>query len=107
MGLGRTLPWRHRYGIRYVHIPIGYDGVPEAQGLRLARAVHDLPGLVYIHCHHGQHRGPAAAEVVHRCLDESCKVETALAELRRAGTDPRYTGLFASPEKFHALAPRS
>src|SRR5262245_19658660 len=27
------------YGLRYVHLPIGYDGVPEGQALRLARAV--------------------------------------------------------------------
>ena len=27
------------HGLRYVHLPIGYDGVPYDQGLRLARAV--------------------------------------------------------------------
>jgi protein tyrosine phosphatase (PTP) superfamily phosphohydrolase (DUF442 family) len=46
-------------GLRYVHLPIGYGGVSEEQGLRLARAVHDLPGPIYLHCHHGKHRGPA------------------------------------------------
>jgi protein tyrosine phosphatase (PTP) superfamily phosphohydrolase (DUF442 family) len=86
-----------KYGLRYVHLPIGYDGVPQRQALRLARAVRDLPGPIYIHCHHGKHRGPAAAAVVHLCLDEKCGVETALAEMRRAGTDPRYTGLYAAP----------
>jgi protein tyrosine phosphatase (PTP) superfamily phosphohydrolase (DUF442 family) len=90
-----------KYGLRYVHLPIGYDGVSERQALRLARAVRDLPGRVYIHCHHGQHRGPAAAAVVHLCLDEKCGVETALAEMRRAGTDPRYTGLYAAPRMIH------
>src|SRR5207253_1228560 len=54
-------------------------------------------GPVYLHCHHGKHRGPAVAAVAHRCLDESCSAEQALAEMRRAGTDPRYTGLFAAP----------
>jgi protein tyrosine phosphatase (PTP) superfamily phosphohydrolase (DUF442 family) len=90
----------HKYGLRYVHLPIGYDGVPRRQGLRLARAARDLPGPVYIHCHHGKHRGPAAAAVVRLCLDQRCQVETALAEMRRAGTDPRYTGLFAAPGQF-------
>src|SRR2546423_1384396 len=28
----------HKYGLRYVHLPIGYDGVPEGQALRIARA---------------------------------------------------------------------
>ncbi len=89
----------HRFGMRYVHLPIGYDGVPEGQGRRIAKAVCDLPGAVYVHCHHGQHRGPAAAAVAHLCLDETCTVEAALAELRRAGTDPHYAGLYAAPRE--------
>src|SRR5205814_1359060 len=35
-----------RFGLRYVHLPIGYDGVPEARAYQLARAVRDLPGPV-------------------------------------------------------------
>jgi protein tyrosine phosphatase (PTP) superfamily phosphohydrolase (DUF442 family) len=89
-----------RHGLRYVHLPIGYDGVPHEQGLRLARAVRDLPGPVYIHCHHGKHRGPAAATAICRCLDEGCGVEQARQFLQRAGTDPRYVGLQATPELF-------
>jgi hypothetical protein len=27
-----------KFGMRYVHLPIGYDGVPAEQGLRLAKA---------------------------------------------------------------------
>jgi hypothetical protein len=83
--------------MRYVHLPVGYDGVPEYQGRRIAKAVRDLPGAVYVHCHHGKHRGPAAAAVARLCLDERCGVETALGEMRRAGTDPHYTGLYAAP----------
>lgn len=93
-----------KYGMRYVHLPIGYDGVPEEQARRLARAVRDLPGAVYLHCHHGKHRGPAAAAAVHVCLDEKCTAEVALAEMRRAGTDPRYLGLYAAPRQFRALS---
>jgi protein tyrosine phosphatase (PTP) superfamily phosphohydrolase (DUF442 family) len=87
----------HQYGMRYVHLPIGYDGVPESQALRITKAVRDLPGPVYIHCHHGKHRGPAAAAVAHLWLDPKCSVETAVAEMHQAGTDPRYTGLYAAP----------
>jgi len=86
-----------KYGLRYVHLPFGYDGIPREQALRIARAVRDLPGRVYLHCHHGIHRGPAAAAVVHLCLDKKCGIETAVAEMRRAGTDPRYKGLYAAP----------
>jgi protein tyrosine phosphatase (PTP) superfamily phosphohydrolase (DUF442 family) len=94
-----------RHGIRYVHVPIGYNGVTQPQAWRLAKAVRDLPGPVYIHCHHGKHRGPAAAAVVHLCLDDRCPVETAVNEMRRAGTDPRYTGLYAAPGQVHRPTP--
>jgi hypothetical protein len=89
----------HKHGLRYVHLPIGYDGVPEDRGLRIAKAVRDLPGAVYIHCHHGKHRGPAAAAVAHLCVDNRCSVEAALEGMRRAGTDPHYTGLYAAPRE--------
>jgi hypothetical protein len=83
--------------MRYVHLPIGYDGVPRAQALRIARAVRDLPGPVYLHCHHGKHRGPAAAAMARFCLDSTCDVGAAVALMRQAGTDPRYVGLYESP----------
>jgi protein tyrosine phosphatase (PTP) superfamily phosphohydrolase (DUF442 family) len=89
-----------RHGLRYVHIPIGYNGVLRPQALQLAKAVRDLPGPVYVHCHHGKHRGPAAAAVTLLCADFNCTVEEALAVLRAAGTDPRYTGLFESVKRF-------
>jgi protein tyrosine phosphatase (PTP) superfamily phosphohydrolase (DUF442 family) len=86
-----------QHGLRYVHLPIGYDGITREQALRLARAVRDLPGPIYLHCHHGKHRGPAAAAVAHLFLDERCGAEDAVAVMRRAGTDPRYKGLYAAP----------
>ena len=95
-----------KYGLRYVHIPFGYDGIPTQQVLRLAKAVRDLPGAVYVHCHHGKHRGPAAAAAIHLCLDEKCSIERALAEMRRAGTDLRYTGLYAVPKTLVRPSPK-
>src|SRR5262245_50112426 len=52
-----------RFGLRYIHLPHGYDGVPPERMKELAKAVRDLPGPIYIHCHHGKHRSPAAAAV--------------------------------------------
>lgn len=88
-----------KFGMRYVHLPIGYDGVPADQGLKLAKAVRDLPGLIYMHCHHGKHRSPAAAAVVKRCLDDQCTVQKAVEVMKLAGTDPKYLGLYASPKE--------
>jgi protein tyrosine phosphatase (PTP) superfamily phosphohydrolase (DUF442 family) len=89
-----------RHELRYVHLPIGYDGIPREQALRIAKAVRDLPGPIYVHCHHGKHRGPAAAAVARLCLDDRCGVDAVLEDMRRAGTDPHYTGLYAAPRDF-------
>lgn len=82
-----------KYGLRYVHIPIGYDGIPEAAGQSLARMVKDLEGAFYIHCHHGTHRGPAAAAAA--CIADGERTpQAALEILQAAGTSPNYKGLW-------------
>ncbi len=87
------------FGLRYVHLPIGYDGVPESRAVEIAKAIRDLPGPVYIHCHHGKHRGPAAAAAALRCLDPKVSAESLAKFLKDAGTDPRYAGLYAAVER--------
>jgi len=82
-------------GLRYVHLPIGYDGVPKERALELAKAIEELDGPVYVHCHHGQHRGPAAAVVacvVAGKMDNARAIET----MKTMGTGPQYIGLWAS-----------
>ncbi len=81
-------------GMRYVHLPIGYDGMSDERALELARAARDLPGPVYIHCHHGKHRSPAAAGVIAVSLGRLSRDE-AHARLLQAGTAANYTGLYA------------
>jgi protein tyrosine phosphatase (PTP) superfamily phosphohydrolase (DUF442 family) len=88
-----------RFGLRYVHVPVGYDGIPRDQAIRIVAAIRDLPGPVFVHCHHGKHRGPAAAAVC-ALATESWDKAQARAWLERAGTDPRYKGLFATVEGF-------
>lgn len=83
------------HGLRYVHLPHGYDGVPAERALELAKAVRDLPGPVYIHCHHGTHRSPAAGAVA--CVATGLlTTDEALAVLETAGTSPNYRGLYNS-----------
>lgn len=81
-------------GMRYVHIPITYAEVTEEQALELARAVRDLPGPIYIHCHHGKHRSPAAAAVIAVGLGVVTP-EEGVAFMKRAGTGANYAGLYA------------
>ncbi|MBI1189778.1 MAG: hypothetical protein GC200_03740 [Tepidisphaera sp.] len=83
-----------RHGLRYVHLPIGYDGMDEKRTLEIARAVRDLPGPIYIHCHHGKHRSAAAAGATAVTLGD-LSPQAALAKMHISGTAPAYTGLFA------------
>jgi protein tyrosine phosphatase (PTP) superfamily phosphohydrolase (DUF442 family) len=86
-----------KYGMRYVHLPHGYDGIPEGRAQELAKAVHDLPGPIYIHCHHGKHRSPAAATVA--CVATGLlEPADALGVLKTAGTSENYRGLYQSAE---------
>ncbi len=86
-------------GLRYVHIPIGYDGIPQSAKLSLLRVLRDTEGGIYIHCHHGKHRGPAAAAMACR-LEGSVDRDEALQILKQAGTSPDYAGLWRDVREF-------
>ena len=88
-----------RFGLRTVHLPIGYDGITAERGLQIAKAAGVLPGPIFVHCHHGKHRGPAAAALCCRAV-AGWDDQRALAWLKRAGTSPKYTGLFRSVREF-------
>ncbi len=84
-----------RYGLRYVHLPHGYDGISDMRGRELAKAVQELPKPIYIHCHHGKHRSPAAATVA--CVINGLLApEAATAALKAAGTSENYQGLYTA-----------
>lgn len=84
-----------KYGMRYVHLPHGYDGISDARARELAKAVRDLPGPIYLHCHHGKHRSPTAAAVA--CVGAGLIAPNAAAGiLEAAGTNPNYRGLYQS-----------
>lgn len=92
-----------KYGLRYVHIPIGYDGVGLNACGSLTRLMREAEGPFYIHCHHGKHRGPAAAAVAGITAGELTRSE-ALDYLKRAGTSQDYAGLWRDVEAFRPPA---
>ncbi|QDU95735.1 protein-tyrosine phosphatase family protein [Lignipirellula cremea] len=95
----------HKYGLRYVHIPIGYDGVaPQAQ-LALARLALEKEPM-YVHCHHGEHRGPAAAAIV--CMaGQQATHQEAVGMLQRAGTSRKYSGLWRDIRQYERPGPNA
>lgn len=88
-----------RHGLRYVHVPIGYEGVPQAASEEIAALALAQEGGVFIHCHHGRHRGPTAAAIV-ALASGAWDGPTAHAWQRTAGTSPEYAGLYRSVRDF-------
>jgi len=80
-------------GMRYVHLPIGYNGMDEKRTVEIARAAHDLAGPIYIHCHHGKHRSAGATGAAAVTLGYLSN-DQALARMKVSGTSPSYPGLF-------------
>jgi protein tyrosine phosphatase (PTP) superfamily phosphohydrolase (DUF442 family) len=83
------------FGMKYIHIPIGYDGIKEAEAIKILKAAETAPGPIYVHCHHGKHRGPAAVAII--CKGEAAwHKQDALNWLKQAGTSTEFPGLFES-----------
>lgn len=95
-----------RHGLRYVHLPLGYQGFSEEACLRLARAITSLPGPVFVHCHHGKHRGPTAAAVM-AIARRGWTPEQAERWLQTAGTSTNYAGLYATVRRWRPPAPEA
>ncbi len=82
-----------RHGLRYVHLPISYNGMTEERKLEIARAVRDLPGPIYVHCHHGKHRSAGAAGAAAVTLGRLTS-EEAVSRMKVSGAAPDYVGLY-------------
>ncbi len=88
-----------KHGLRYIHLPFGYDGVPTNRVVELAKAAQTAEGPIYVHCHHGLHRGPAAVAVICEAT-AGWTTNQAIAWLQQAGTSADYAGLYRSAMDF-------
>jgi hypothetical protein len=92
-----------KYGMRYVHLPITYSGVKDSEGRSIAKAISELPGPIYLHCHHGKHRS-AAAVAVACVMNGSLKPAQADSVLQTFGTGENYKGLWRDARSAKPLA---
>jgi protein tyrosine phosphatase (PTP) superfamily phosphohydrolase (DUF442 family) len=92
-GASPDLKTAAKFGIEYVHIPIGYDGIDEISAAALQRVARDCEFPVYVHCYHGQHRGPAAAALIARAAGGIGPAD-AVKIMEAAETNPGYSGLW-------------
>jgi protein tyrosine phosphatase (PTP) superfamily phosphohydrolase (DUF442 family) len=91
----------HKYGLQYVHLPFGYDGVPTNRVVELAKLRALARGPFFVHCHHGLHRGPTAVAVICEA-SAGWTPDQAEAWLRQAGTADDYQGLYRAAREFKA-----
>lgn len=92
-----------KHGIRCIHIPIGYGEVDEDARGSLTRVAREVEGAIYVHCHHGKHRGPTAAALIAIAAGEINQDE-AIKVLVAAGTNKNYAGLWQSIRSFRVPA---
>ena len=85
--------------MRYIHLPIGYDGVSTQRVAELVKAAQTSQGPLYVHCHHGKHRGPAAVAVICEAT-AGWTTNQAVTWLKEAGTAADYPGLYRSAMDF-------
>jgi len=88
-----------KYGLRYVHLPYGYDGVPTNRVVELTKLATSADGPFFVHCHHGFHRGPAAVAIMCEA-SEGWTPTRAEAWLHQAGTAADYPGLYRAAREF-------
>lgn len=86
-------------GMSYVHIPFGYDDVPKEAAESITHVMRQLEGPVFFHCHHGRHRGPAAAAIACR-VEGSATREESIRILEDSGTSEDYAGLWKAVREF-------
>lgn len=87
-------------GLRVVHIPTQYSGFSTESLGGLVRIGRETNEKVYVHCHHGKHRGPTAAMII--ALSKGIlNTEKALSIMADAGTGKEYKGLWEAVRKFN------
>ncbi|MFG0298265.1 MAG: hypothetical protein ACF8K1_01510 [Phycisphaerales bacterium JB047] len=92
-----------QHGISIVHLPIGYDGISEQRSVELAHAIATMPRPIFVNCHHGKHRGPAAL-CVGAIGSGDISNEQANAYMTLAKTSPKYKGLWKAADVAQPLS---
>lgn len=102
-GLPPNTQAARRHGMRVIHVPIGYGEIDADASAQLARVGVESERPLYVYCHHGRHRGPAAAALICRAAG-LFNSPAARQLLEEAGTDPKYVGLWRSVVDFQPPA---
>lgn len=102
-GIAPNKQLAQRYGIEVVHIPTTYDGITETQSRALAHAMATMPRPIFVNCHHGKHRGPAALCVGAIGSGDITNTQ-AMEFMTISQTSPKYKGLWKAAETAKPLS---
>lgn len=91
-----------QFGMRYIHLPISYNGISKERQIELAQVVANADGPIYMHCHHGKHRS-ASALASALVLAGKITTDEAVAHMKASGTGENYQGLWAAAKEAKPL----
>lgn len=88
-----------KHGIRYVHVPMTYEGVTPEQTAKILGAARDTSGPVYLHCSTGRNRAATASAL---CLVgiEGKSNEEAIEWMKQRGTKEEHKGLYEAVQNY-------
>jgi protein tyrosine phosphatase (PTP) superfamily phosphohydrolase (DUF442 family) len=89
-----------RYGMKYVHVPMDYEGVSHEQMEKILGAVTETSEPVYLHCNSGRNRGATAAAI---CLIgiEGKSNEEATSWMKMRGVDEEKQKLYEAVRNYN------
>lgn len=89
-----------KFGIKYVHVPMDYEGISPEQRKSILGAFSDSAEPVYIHCNSGRNRGATAAAM---CLIgvEGKSNDEAVAWMKTRGVDQQHQELYQAVKDYH------
>ena len=89
------------YGMKYVHVPMNYEGVSPEQREKILGAATETSEPVYIHCNSGRNRGATAAAICLIGVEEKSN-EEAIAWMKTRGVDEEKQSLYEAVRNYHA-----
>jgi len=88
-----------KHHLTYFHVPIGYTKLSTQQVNMVVKAIISAQKPIYIHCHHGKHRGPTVASMALIVLEDVDR-DRAVNEMKKIGTSKNYKGLYETVRQF-------
>jgi protein tyrosine phosphatase (PTP) superfamily phosphohydrolase (DUF442 family) len=89
-----------RYGMKYMHVPMDYEGVSPEQREKILGAATETSEPVYIHCNSGRNRGATAAAICLIGVEEKSN-EEAISWMKTRGVDEEKQNLYEAVRNYN------